>query len=150
MGRDENIALVRRHIEEVWNQGKVEACDELYSDDFELRSLWPNPLLPGGKGDREGAKTALQRWLNAFPDMHFTIDHLIADDEKAVTIHTCSGHQSGDFLGRPPTNLPIEVHGILTHQLAGGKITHLWTMFDLLGALQQLGFAPKPGGPPPG
>lgn len=144
MGRQENIELAKRHVEECWNQGKIEVIDEIYSEDFVLRSLWPNPNLPGGQGDREGAKLALQRWLGSFPDMHFSTDHIVADDEKVITVHTCTATDSEGFMGRPPTNVNFAVNGILIHQMADGKITHIWTMFDMLGILQAVGVAPKP------
>ena len=34
MSTEENKALVRRHLEEVWNQGNMAAADELFSSEY--------------------------------------------------------------------------------------------------------------------
>jgi steroid delta-isomerase-like uncharacterized protein len=150
MGVRENIELAKLHVEECWNKGNIDLIDEIYSQDFELRSLWPNPALPGRKGNRDGAKVALQRWLGSFPDMHFSMDHIVADEEKVITVHTCTATDSGGFMGRAPSNANFAINGILIHQISDGKITRIWTMFDMLGLLQAIGVAPKPPEEPPG
>jgi len=34
MSTEENKAMVRRHLEEVWNQGNMAAADELFSAEY--------------------------------------------------------------------------------------------------------------------
>lgn len=41
---DANKNLVRRHFEEIWNQRKMAACDELMADDFSELRLRRLPL----------------------------------------------------------------------------------------------------------
>jgi steroid delta-isomerase-like uncharacterized protein len=154
MSKEQNIEIATRHVEELWNKQNYDVIDELYSEDFVIQSLWPNPLLPGGQGDREGARKAAAGWLGTFPDMHFTLDHVVADDEKVITVSTCTATDTNGFLGAAPTGKPLEVTGILIHQIQDGKITRLWTMFDLFAGLLQTGKIPGPppqgaGGPPP-
>jgi steroid delta-isomerase-like uncharacterized protein len=156
MSANDNMELARYHVEELWNKHNFDVVDEIYTDDFVIRSLWLNPLLPGGQGDRAGAKTAAQAWAATFPDMKFTFEHVVADDEgKVVTVHTCSGTDTVGVLGRPPTGKHASITGILIHQMRDGKISNLWTMFDLWAVMVQLGHIPMgpppgAGGPPPG
>ena len=53
MTTDENKALVRRFITEVFEQGRVEAVEELCAPDF-IGHTW-------GNADREGLKLAMAR-----------------------------------------------------------------------------------------
>ena len=148
MSAKENAELARYHVEELWNKHNFDVVDEIYTDDFVIRSMWPNPLLPGGQGDRAGAKEAAMRWVDVFPDMHFGWQHVVADEEgKVVTVHNCTGTDTAGVLMRPPTGKKVDVTGILVHQMRDGKISNLWTMFDLWACMIQLGHIPM--GPPP-
>lgn len=144
MSKEDNISLAQYHVDQLWNKGNIDVCDELYADEFVIESMWPNPLLPGGRGDKEGAKRAARRWLDVFPDMVVSFDDVVADETKAVTVHTCTGTNQGSFMGRPVTGKPVNIRALFIHEIEDGKITHLWTSIDLLGILQQLGFAPTP------
>ncbi len=66
---EENKALVKRVIDEMWNQRKVELADELYSKDF----IAHDPNNPGTKGP-EGIREIVLKYVHAFPDTQFTID----------------------------------------------------------------------------
>jgi hypothetical protein len=46
---DINKDLVRRHFEEVWNQRKMAACDELVADDFSEHAEAPFAGTAPGK-----------------------------------------------------------------------------------------------------
>jgi hypothetical protein len=48
----ENEALVRRYVEEVYDQRKLEVVDEIFASDFTLH----DPDLPGGARGPEGIK----------------------------------------------------------------------------------------------
>jgi steroid delta-isomerase-like uncharacterized protein len=149
MSARENAELARYHVEELWNKHNFDVVDEIYTDDFVIRSLWPNPLLPGGQAGRAGAKAAAKAWVAVFPDMQFSFEHVVADDDgKVVTVHNCTGTDTAGVLGRPATNKHVRATGILVHQMRGGKISNLWTMFDLWACMIQLGHIPA--GPPPG
>jgi len=68
MSTEENKTLVRRLIEEVWNQGNLAVFDELYSPDF----IFHDPGLPQVR-TREEDKRWIAGILHAFPDFHLTI-----------------------------------------------------------------------------
>ena len=77
--------------------------------------------------------------FNAFPDIHFTIDDMIAEGDKVVVRFTVRGTHQGDYLGVPPTGKQFAVNGIAIHRIVDGREVEVWDCVDILGMLQQLG-----------
>ena len=140
MSTEENKNLALRLIEEVINQGKLSVLDELITADAVDHSLPPG--LPSG---REGVKLFLGMIRAAFPDIHETVEDLIAEGDTVVTRTTWHGTHQGPFLGIAPTGKQVSVSGIDISRLASGKFVEHWQSADNLGLLQQLGVIPTMG-----
>jgi predicted ester cyclase len=56
---------------------------------------------------------------------------------------TLSGTHGGPFAGIPPTGRPVTINRIAIFRVVDGRITESWNVVDMLGALQQLGAAPR-------
>lgn len=141
---EENRAAVGRLFQEVWNEGKLEAVDELLAADFvDYRA--PEGLPPGP----EGTKVFLGAYREAFPDMQTTIEDQIVEGDKVVTRYTVRGTHQGDLMMGdqpiPPTGNTVEVTGINIDRLEGGRIVESWSEFDALGMMQQLGLLAESG-----
>lgn len=139
----ENIATLQRFIQEVINQGRLEAADELVQEDFV--ELDP---LPGQRQGREGLKEVIAGLRAAFPDIHWVADETVAADEKVVTRFTWTGTHRGDFLGIPATGRRVAVKGVVIDRLHAGKMADSRILMDTLGLMQQLGVFPSPAGAP--
>ncbi|MDX1522801.1 MAG: ester cyclase [Anaerolineae bacterium] len=137
---DENKAVVRRFFQEVFDNGNLEAIDQLMAADVVDHELPPG--LPPG---REGTKAFLGMFLSAFPGMKMTIEDEMADGDKVVTRWTVTGTHTGELMGIPPTNKQVTVAGIDINRVAGGQIAEHWGQFDQMGMMQQLGVIPTPG-----
>lgn len=140
MPERENAAVIGRFIEEVINQGKLNAADELVQENF----IELDPL-PRQRQGREGLKEAIAMMRAAFPDMHWVADETIAAGEKVVTRFTWTGTHRGTFLGIPATGRPVTVKGVVIDRLSGGKMADSRILMDSLGMMQQLGVVPAPG-----
>ena len=138
MGVEENKALARRSIEEPWNQHRMETIDELTAPDF----VSHDPANPEVRGP-EGLKQLVSMYVNAFPDVQFTIEEQIAEGDKVVTRYTARGTHSGELQGIAPTGKMATVTGILINRIAEGKIAESWVNWDTLGLMQQLGVVPE-------
>jgi steroid delta-isomerase-like uncharacterized protein len=138
---EENRALVRRELEEIFNEGKLDLADELLSPDYVVHdSALPEPVR-----GIEGFKQLRAAYHSASSDIRTTIDDMIAEDDKVVTRWTTRGtHDKGEMLGVPPTGKHIEVTGITVNRISEGKIAEDWTVWDSLGLLRQLGAVPVP------
>jgi predicted ester cyclase len=77
--------------------------------------------------------------------VHFTIDDMVVEGDKAAMRYTMTGTHKGEFTGIPPTNRKLTMWGINIARIAGGKIVEAWERMDTLGFMQQLGVVPTPG-----
>ena len=137
---EENKALVRRVLEEVWNQGKLEVIDEIYAADFVIHTPG-NPDIHGP----EGFKQFVTMYRTAFPDVQFTIEDQIAEGDKVVTRWSTTATHKGELMGIPPTGLPAPTTGVSIGRCAGGKCLEDWSSWDALGMWQKLGVIPPIG-----
>lgn len=140
MSTETNKALVRRTLEEFYNQGNMALADEFFAPDF----VNHNPNMPHVH-DLAGLKQATQEIRAAFPDNHTTIDDLIAEGEQVVKRSTLVGTHQAEWNGIPATGKRMTISGITIYRIAGGKIAECWWGYDSLGALQQLGVIPAAG-----
>ena len=143
MSAEENRAIIRRWIEEAWNNGNVNIADEIYTPDFIAKDINdPNKVLRGP----EGIKQSVIATRAVFPDIHFTIDHLIAEGDKVAGAFTISGTHKGDLLGIPPTGKQVVFTAIDIWRFEDGKIVErCLASVDRLGLMQQLGVVPQIG-----
>ncbi len=81
---------------------------------------------------------------SAFPDIHLTIDDMVAEGDKVAVRITMTGTHKGEFMGIPPTNKKVTIWAINIYRIAGGKIVEELGKADTLGLMQQLGVVPTP------
>jgi steroid delta-isomerase-like uncharacterized protein len=137
MSTEENKALIRRFYEEVFNKRNLDALDDFYAPDHVDHTLPPSlPTSP------EGTKQAIATMFVGFPDLHVTIEDMIAEGDKVVTRFTSHGTQQGTLGGIPPMGKQVAVQTIEITRIADGKIVEDWGLDDRLGMLQQLGLVP--------
>jgi steroid delta-isomerase-like uncharacterized protein len=139
MSTEDNKAIVRRLIEEGFNQRNLAIFDELYALDlvYHLGSM----TIQG----REPYKQFISTIFTAFPDLHYTIEDQVAGADEVVTRWTWRGTHQGPFQDISPTGKQVMVTGIGINRFANGKIVENWTNMDALGLRQQLGVVPAPG-----
>jgi steroid delta-isomerase-like uncharacterized protein len=138
MGVEDNKALVRRCIEEPFNQRRTETIDELVSSDY----VSHDPANPGIRGP-QGFRQLVNMYLTAFPDSHFTIEDQVAEGDKVVTRWTARGTHRGTLQGIAPTNKTVNVTGITFSRVANGKLAEDYANWDTIGLFQQLGVVPQ-------
>jgi steroid delta-isomerase-like uncharacterized protein len=133
---DENKAIVRRALEDVFNAANLAAVDEMYAPDFVNHT--PPSLGPEVRGSATVRRFAAS-WRAAFPDLHFTVEDEWAEGDTVVTRWTARGTHRGTLRGIPPTGRRVVVMALEVSRVAGGKIAEEWLAWDTLGLLQQLG-----------
>lgn len=132
---EENKAIFRRYFEEVLNAGNLDLVDELIARTYV--SHYPTGYdFGGGPGGVKQIVTAVRA---GFPDVHFTVEDLLAEGDKVVGRWTFRGTHQGDFMGILPTGRKVSVMGIAIYRIARGKITEAWVAWDSMGLMQQLG-----------
>jgi steroid delta-isomerase-like uncharacterized protein len=136
MSVDENKSIVRRFVDEVWNQGNLAVIDELVAPNF----------VGHGHGSRKGTSSGpentrefIEMCRSAFPDLHVAIEWQVAEGDLVATRWTLSGTQRGQFMGVQPTGKRVTVSGTIFDRIDSGKVAEEWIDWDRLGLMQQLG-----------
>jgi predicted ester cyclase len=132
MSTEENKAIFRRFIEEVWNNGNLAVADELFAPNAVSPSA---PQLPPGS---EGVRIITTMFRSAFPDFHMKIEDLIAEGDKVIARLTESGTHLGEFMGIAPTGKHVEFTEIGILRIADSKVIESWYETDMFGLMQQL------------
>jgi steroid delta-isomerase-like uncharacterized protein len=136
MSTEQNKAIARRRIEEGVNQRNLALIDELLAPTC-VHHFPGNPPL-----DRTAFKEVSAMFHRAFPDLHETIEDEIAEGDMVVQRLTSRGTHTSEFQGVPPTGKRFTVSAITIMRIEDGKIAEMWSEFDALGLMQQLGGIP--------
>jgi steroid delta-isomerase-like uncharacterized protein len=104
-----------------------------------------NPVPPNPP-TLDGFKAAIGGYTSAFPDLIISGLEVVADGDTVATRWTASGTHEGDMPDIPATGKRVSVEGMNFYKLSNGRITEVWTQFDALSMLQQLGVMPAPNG----
>jgi predicted ester cyclase len=134
MSTERNQEVLRLVIEEGFNKGNYDALDPLFAPDYEEHQFGLKTTLQGFKEDI--------RYLRAgFPDLHLTIEDIVADGDKVWIRMTGRGTNRGPFMG-PPTNKPMTITVFDICRFEDGKIVEHWGVPDRFAVLAQLGLLP--------
>lgn len=134
-------AIVRRLIEEGFNQGRLEVADELVSP----RIVEHQDFGPGHAPGAEGVRAVIASLRRAFSDFHLAIEDLAVGGDVVWLRMTGSGTNDGSFMGHPPTGRRMRVAVFDALRVHDGRIVEHWGVPDRLGTLFQLGLAQPPG-----
>jgi predicted ester cyclase len=118
---DENKELVRRHYREL-NAGNYDVILESFADSERAAMV----------------KNATERYAAGFPDMHLSVEELIAEDDKVFCRAILTGTQDGDFKGIAPTGRQVSVDYAEVYRIENGKFASYWCQLDVAGMTRQL------------
>lgn len=135
MSTEENKAVVRRIVEEVWNTGDLSAVPELWA---------PAVTVHGQVLTHDDIRQRIGRMRTGRPDLRCHVDDLIAEGDRVVLRWRSEGTQTGEVVLYPtnvriaPTGKTLRIDAINIFRLAGGKVVEVWELRDVLSQLQQL------------
>lgn len=134
MSIEENKALVR-HAVDLWNRRDMDTFFAILTPDYVEH-------LPTGDISLEQLKKYPPTFFTAFPDIHFTIEHMVAEGDMVAVLVKWKGTQKGDYMGIPPTGKKIDITVANMIKIVAGKWVEFWNVTDMR-ILKQLGAIPK-------
>ena len=137
MSREINLAAQERFGAAV-NSGNFSAFNDVVAPG----SIDHDPA-PGQDVGPEGFRQFFTELRTALPDLHVSVEHLVADEDNVAFAYTISGTHQGEFLGVAPTNKRISARGMQIGRFEDGKLVERWGSSDQLGILHQIGAAPE-------
>src|ERR671910_2807992 len=133
MSAEENKVVVRRLIDEVYNQGNLNVADELLAAEYVDHTVPPGKFAGG-----EGLKRSVAKQRASSSDLHISIKEQIAEGDKVVTWVISSGtHDRERFLGLAPTGERMTMKHIFISRVVEGKIVEVWGVSDISDVWQQ-------------
>jgi steroid delta-isomerase-like uncharacterized protein len=129
-----NKLLIKSFVQEVFNKHNLTALDKYYAPNVTQH----NPRA--GQG-RQGFKQFFMPFFSsAFPDIHATIEHTIAENHVVLVFLNWTGTHKGEFQGMPATNKPINMRTADLFRIdTNGTIVEHWDVVDSLNLLKQTG-----------
>ena len=135
-----NKRNLQRLYDEVMNEHRVEAADELITPDRPDHD--PN-LPPEFTQGRDGFKRLFEMFIEAFPDFSFLNEKMVAEGDLVAAHNVMRGTHRGAFMGIPPTGKSFSVYASDVCRFTDdGLISEHWGVFDMGSLLGQLGVSP--------
>jgi steroid delta-isomerase-like uncharacterized protein len=125
-------------IGEVFRSGDTGLLDPLLAPDMIDHTPAAGPVM-----GREPGKQLIADFAHAFPDTTFTVDLMVAEADYVAAFVSYRSTHTGSFMGYPPSGKGVQVTGMDIMRYRDGQVIELWSQFDDLGLLQQLGIVPR-------
>lgn len=120
MSINNNKTIIRRVFDEALNQGKLELVDQLFTADFVDHSTPEQATGPVGVRD------FFSSVRNGFPDIHVSIDDIIAEGSEVVVRTTWHGTHLRRYGSNEPTGKQVSGTLIQIFYLENGQIREEW------------------------
>jgi predicted ester cyclase len=130
--------LLAAFIEEVWSQGRIEACDDFIGETYAIRHD-PGDPWDGQTLSREGFKERVRMSRAPFPDQRFSLVSILEDGDTIAIAWTWVASHKGDIAGFAATGARLTMSGLTVYDFdAENRIRGHWQVVDRLGIGQQL------------
>ena len=133
---------IRQFIDDLlaaWNSHNVERAAEFYALDYEGVDVSQSAPHRGHVGIRQ----MLTTYLTAFPDLRFTNEETIVEDNRAVLIWIANGTHLGRLMNIPPSGHKFQVRGATVLTVENNKVTRAMYIWDVAGLLRNIGLLPE-------
>jgi steroid delta-isomerase-like uncharacterized protein len=122
-----NKTAYRRFMEEAFNQQQFDRIANYMAADMVEHT-------PGLSPGAAGVRSDFEMFASAFPDMHLTIEEVIAEGDRVAARYYWTGTHKGTFAGIEPTGKTVRVRGLDIWRLQDGKCVEHWNIEDNLSA----------------
>jgi predicted ester cyclase len=138
IGIEGNLNIGRKMMEAV-NKQDLRLLDELVVPEY------TNPQLQ--VTNREDLKQILQMQYTGFPDVHRTLEDVVADEDSVWIRVTITGTHTGEYRGIAPTGKKVVMEAVPSYRIVDGKIVEGWSVWNPLDLFRQLGVIEYKGFP---
>jgi steroid delta-isomerase-like uncharacterized protein len=129
-----NRDLVQQYWDVVWINQEWDRVYEFVARDYRNHGSFPGmpttSIEDGRRIDEQGRL--------AFPDIEYSLAHLVADDDFVARHWTAEATHQGEFLGVAATGRRVHMEGMVFCRIADGKIVEEWRVIDSAGLIRQL------------
>jgi len=136
-----NEAVLKNFMQKVWNEKEFDCISEFVNPEYTIlldnADPWEGKVL-----NHTEFKKRLHYSFDAFPDMHFAIQQLVADGNYVAITWIMTGTNLGSIGDIPATRKSIKTFGSTIYHFQNGKLSGHSQVFDRTTVMKQLGFLP--------
>jgi steroid delta-isomerase-like uncharacterized protein len=119
---EQNKELVRSYYTEILNGRNLDAVGDFYADERLV----------------EGVRRGCFAYFQAFPDLHISVDELIAEGDRVFSRTTMTGTHDGEYKGIPATGRQVSADAAEVFRIVDGKFAGYWCLTNVAGLMRQL------------
>jgi steroid delta-isomerase-like uncharacterized protein len=135
----EEVVRLVRDLLETWNAHDIERIDAFYAPGYEGVDV--------GQAEPQRARQSVsryaERYLQAFPDLHFVEEDIVVQGNRAVLVWKAHGTHKGKLMNIPPTGRNVAVRGTSVLTVRDGKVARGLYIWDVAGLLRSIGLLPE-------
>jgi len=139
----ENERLVYKWFNELFNQGDLDVADDILAPEVSYNG--PVSLTPRDVNGPEDIKDYVAVYQEAFPDIWYTVEHIFGSDAEMCVRWVATGTHTSDLFDLESTGETFAEDGINVFTIDDGRITEIWSEWDTLKMVQELGVMPPVG-----
>ena len=114
--------IIQRYYEQVFNGRELEAIGKYWAD----------------QQMQEAVTRGCMSYFEAFPDLHISLDELIAENDRVFARTTLTGTHDREYKGIAPTGRNVAADCAEVFRLQDGKIVGYWCLMNVAGLMRQL------------
>ncbi len=126
--RNAKTTLSYRWFQEVWNNSRKDAIEELLTPDVIAHGLYPD----GHPQGIESFKSFYDDFRGQLDNINITVEDVIAQDDMESSLCSVTARHIS-------TGKNVSFSGICHAKIRDGKIAEAWNQFDFLKMYQQIG-----------
>jgi steroid delta-isomerase-like uncharacterized protein len=130
----ENTVIARAWHDDVINRRNPAILQDILASDVAHHAAGGYPKVM----DAAGIAAMMADFLTAFPDLRYSFDQFIVQDDYVVERYTAVGTQLGQFGDLPPSGRMATWTGINIFRIKCGRIVEVWSEVDAVSRRQQL------------
>jgi steroid delta-isomerase-like uncharacterized protein len=119
---EQNKEVVRDYYSRVINGRDLDAVGEFFVEERLV----------------EGVRSGCFRYFEAFPDLHVSLEELIAEGDRVFLRSTLTGTHDGEYKGIPATGRHVAAECAEVFRIADGRFAGYWCMTNVAGLMRQL------------
>ena len=116
----------------VYNEKRVDLLDQILTESY-VGHVNAHDIVGA-----EAAKGFIGGFLDGIPDAFYDVKDIYEQGDRVICRWQCTGTQTGNFYGMPPTDKKIDVNGITIFRIEADKIAELWNVWDQYTLVEQL------------
>lgn len=133
MATEDDRAAAIAIFEDGWNRGAFDGLTRICAQPFAFHVHGRSRLT-----DLAELQAIVAGWRHGFPDLHFELHDVVAEDGRVAVRATFTGTHRGHWNGRPPTGNRIAVDHLFLLRFEAGVLAEVFEVLDSAALERQL------------